>query len=809
VTRAGDAIVEMAYFGPRDQQSARVCADAVRAADVYVAVVGFRYGSPVADHPELSYTELEFQAANEAGLPRLVLLLSEEAEGPKDLFVDLRYGARQEMFRAQLSQSGLTTSTVRTPEELSEVLFQALVALPGARSETALGSTLGQRLRIMRVVSAQVQDLIEVVGREAELAALRRDFINFQQPHQPVIRVLTGLGGIGKTSLSRAYCVRYQWDYGLVWWVRADSRDSMITDFRSLLEILAPEDAYRISDPIQAIHMVLANQDQPWMLVLDNVSGPEKLRGIIPAGGTGHVLITSQAGVWPDQRVVLSVPPLTEADAVQLLISASGDTDETAAAMLAAELGGLPLALAQAGRYVAQDVSDLSSYLTLYRRHRAALHREGHLPDYPATVATTWQIAFDQLATPSRALLYLLAWYAPEAIPLDRLLAPNTDQIELPEPVGALLRPLLVDEIQRHRAISDLLAYSLITRDGSGGSVTVHRLVQAVTADRLTAANESSAWIIAAANLLDAVCPHPPATVKTTTAWRSLQTHLSSLLDHLDLHQSITLRLRDTLAEWTRETGDVLRARDLYTALVEDMTHFLGPNERATLIARNNHARCTGETGDVAGARELCTSVVKDMTHSLGPDDRATLIARSHLAWWTGESGDVARARELAVSVAHGTERAFGADDQDSMVTRRYVAYWTARAGDAEKARDLYTTLVEDTLRVLGPDHKETLIAKAELARWTAKAGDPRRAQELAAALVEDLTKMLNLDERDTLLARATLAYWTDNTDDFERARELYTTLVQDDEQLLDPDDRKILIGRASLAYWTKKMPQN
>jgi hypothetical protein len=85
----------MAYFTAHDLPPAQLDHDTVTSSDVYVLLAGFRYGSPVRDRPEVSYTEHEFEVAGEAGLPRLVILLSEQAQGPAGLFVDPQYGARQ------------------------------------------------------------------------------------------------------------------------------------------------------------------------------------------------------------------------------------------------------------------------------------------------------------------------------------------------------------------------------------------------------------------------------------------------------------------------------------------------------------------------------------------------------------------------------------------------------------------------------------------------------------------------------------------------------------------------------------------
>ena len=118
ISACGHVIVDMADFPAADQPAAELCRKRVRGCQVYVGVLGTRYGSPVRDMPEVSYTELEFDTATEAELPRLMFLLDTDAADvgiPVSQLVDIEFGARQEAFRRRVRDSGLATATFTDP----------------------------------------------------------------------------------------------------------------------------------------------------------------------------------------------------------------------------------------------------------------------------------------------------------------------------------------------------------------------------------------------------------------------------------------------------------------------------------------------------------------------------------------------------------------------------------------------------------------------------------------------------------------------------------------------------------------------
>ena len=321
-----------------------------------------------------------------------------------------------------------------------------------------------------------------LAGREELLAELGNRLAG-DEGARPRMAALYGLGGAGKTSVALEYAHRQLGGVGVAWQLPAENPTVLAAGFG---ELAAQLDAADRGDPVASVHSVLAASPEPWLLVFDNAPGPSVAR-FVPPDGPGQVLITSRNPIWPPGQA-LEVPVLETEVAAKFLAGRTGDTDRRAALELAGELGGLPLALEQAAAYVQASGDSLTGYLASFRQRRADLLGRGEPTGYPLTVATTWRLAFENLqqAAPRAAgLLRLLAFCAPEAVPLRLLLQPRPGLAgRLGDQVAPVLAPLLDDPLAAGDAIAALRRYSLISPPADG-SVSVHRLVQAVTADQM------------------------------------------------------------------------------------------------------------------------------------------------------------------------------------------------------------------------------------------------------------------------------------------------------------------------------------
>jgi len=509
-------------------------------------------------------------------------------------------------------------------------------------------------------------------------------------------QAISGLGGIGKTQTAVEYAYRHQDDYTAIFWIAANTTATLTAGFVEMARLLKLPQAHEADQrlAVEAVKRWLETH-HGWLLIADNADKPELLKPFRPRTLSGRLLLTSRAHVFDMLGIArpIALETMNPAEAVDFLFTRTARADhsaeeETAAKDLAAELGYLPLALEQAGAYLAANEARLQDYLASYRQRQLELleKRTPMVGDYPASVATTWAINFAEVEATSQAsadLLRVSAYLSPDSIPLELFTEGGG---ELGEALSATLagvnnNPLILDEV-----LKPLRRYSLVSRDVESRSYSIHRLVQAVLQAEIRKEGQEQLWAERSIRALNAAF-----TYAGYESWGPCE----RLISHVEVAAKLVARYGFTFREAAillNEAGSYYMDRGQYTAAEPLYLRALGIREKVldanhpdVATSLHNLAGLYYKQGRYSDAEPLFKRALGIRERVLDTDHPDVAQSLTNLAELHHNQGRYREAEPLFVRALSILEKVLDADHPSvAIVLKNYIGVLRAMQRDAE-----------------------------------------------------------------------------------------------------------------------------
>jgi tetratricopeptide (TPR) repeat protein len=599
------------------------------------------------------------------------------------------------------------------------------------------------------------------------------------------IHAICGSGGVGKTQLAIEYAYGHIDDYSIVWWLPASEPNTLASFFLSLAEhlgVIAPGQ----NDAQQARQAVCdALQDRnDWLLIFDDAPDAEAIKPYIPETG-GHVLITSRNDRWDSLGKSFCLRVLERADAVDFLMRRSGRTFEPSAFTLCKALDDLPLAIEQAGAVIASAGITFADYLKRFEDHWAELLRSGRpAGEYPDCVAMTWELACRELESIDPELadfLNVLGYLAPAEISRSMI---TRGAAILPPPLSDRLAYLgSLDE-----AIYRLNQFSLI--GANENAVTVHRLISALTRDRLPDGQRGRWCRLALEMMAKAFSFHEDSPGSWSECAEALPHALAASEHAIEtaIDPAVNAKLLNNVGEYLNQIGQYEQARTILKRALRlnDEAHGSENVRRSAII--NNLGRVLTRLGNYTDARGHFESALKLDQAAYGDSHPHVAEVANNYGTLLHQTGDFRSALqnfEWALEICRNT---YGSEHSKVASITNNIAYALANMGEVDRAIEYFTQAISAAEAGVGAEHPIVATMRTNLGIVLRLKGDADAARielERAAVIGQSSLGPNHLEVARSFANLGALAF---EQADFQLARQYFQRSLDIVERAMGPN---------------------
>ncbi len=616
-------------------------------------------------------------------------------------------------------------------------------------------------------------------------------------------QAISGLGGVGKTQTAIEYAYRHEGDYSTVLWARGHSEDALNSSYSEIARLLdLPEkDAADLAEAREAVKRWLES-NTAWLLIIDNADQPEILKPWLPRHGKGHILLTSRAQVFQSVGIAnpVEIQEMTPGEAVEFLFKRTGRQDgdraeSKAAGELARELGYLPLALEQAAAYITEKKARFQDYAASYQKRRLELLAKGKpvAGDYPESVATTWSLNFDEVEkTPASAdLLRFSAFLSPDHIPLELI---EKGASELGAAICEALRGVADDPLALDEVLDPAARFSLIRRDVTARTYSIHRLVQEVVRTRMDSGAQRT-WAertVGAVNrafpspeygnweLCERLLPHAREAVGLIELWRFDSSESALLLNNLGFY----LKERAQLGE----------AERLYRRSLEIAEKLYGPEHPSVAARANNIGTVLLAKRDLEGALRYTQRALVIGEKVYGPEHSEVAAYANNIGQILQAKGDLEGALRYSRQALEIDEKVHGPEHPNVATFASNIGQILQAKGDLEDALRYTQQGLEIGEKVYGTEHPNVATFANNMGQILQAKGDLEGALCYAQRALEIDEKVYGPEHPNVARDASNIGLILNDKADLEEALRYALRALEIDEKVYGPEHPKVAI---------------